>query len=264
MKKVFAVISMVISLIGLAGELRADAVVPCSADVATMLPISSAGTPLEFKATEMTREEMTNLWSITTTMTGAYLYLGKVIGAGQDWFGACKFPGLGIATGSGGGIWERRNVTLWVWADGVDMTQARASIYQLVGPAPVTTTTTTTSTTTIPETTTTTTTAPETTTTTIPETTTTSPTPETTTTVPETTTTVVDAGISLAVMPPETMIYSYAGLEGAPVTTMPQAPTVDAVRQSASVKYQVAQPQSAKLKVVKPVKKKVKVKAKHG
>jgi hypothetical protein len=156
MKKYLIAVALLASTIVPAAQSRADSVEACSDATATMLPIAGAGVPIEIVGSQVTRTEMARLWEITTTRRDAYLYLGKIIGAGQNWFGACKFPGLGIATGSGWGIADYKNVTLWVWAAGVDIAIARESVYSLIADVvPATTTTTTTTTTTVAPTTTT-------------------------------------------------------------------------------------------------------------
>lgn len=135
------------SFIGVSGA-EAD---PCDFDSATMLPVSLRAAPLEITGRDITRTEMARLWQITTTRADAYLLLGKVIGEGQNWFGTCQFPGLGLVTGSGGGDLNRRYVAMWVWADGVDFEAARRSVIAFVSDEIIVTTvpeSTTTSTTT--------------------------------------------------------------------------------------------------------------------
>ena len=56
---------------------------------------------------------------------------GTVIGAAHNWLGACSYPGIGLGTGSGHGWWDR-NVTLWVWADEVNLDVARGAVMDLV------------------------------------------------------------------------------------------------------------------------------------
>jgi hypothetical protein len=142
MKKYLIAVALLASTIVPAAQLRADGAEVCSNATATMLPIAAAGVPIEIVGSQVTRTEMARLWEITTTRRDAYLYLGKIIGAGQNWFGTCKFPGLGIATGSGWGIANYKNVTLWVWAAGVDIAIARESVYSLIADVVPTTTTT--------------------------------------------------------------------------------------------------------------------------
>lgn len=117
----------------------------CDASIATKLPDSSAGRPIEFLGDDIGEVAMSNLWSLGQTWNTHDF--GKAIAEAQDWFGECKYPGIGLGTGSGYS-WHDRNVTLWIWADAVDLSQARATIFNLVQPAPTTTTSTTTTTTT--------------------------------------------------------------------------------------------------------------------
>lgn len=172
MKKYLIAVALLASTIVPAAHLRADGTEACSAETATMRPIDvAAGVPIEIVGSQVTRTEMARLWEITTTRRDAWVYLGKIIGAGQNWLGACEYPGLGISTGSGWGIADYKTVVLWVWAAGVDITVARESVYSLITDVVPTTTTA----------------APTTTTTTMAPTTTIAA--PTTTTVPATTTT---------------------------------------------------------------------------
>ena len=168
MKKYLIAVALLASTIVPAAQLRADDTEACSAETAMMRPVDvAAGVPIEIVGSQVTRTEMARLWEITTTRRDAHVYLGKAIGAGQNWLGACEYPGLGISTGSGWGIADYKTVVLWVWAAGVDITVARESVYSLITDVVPTTTTTTVAPTT------TTTAIPATTTTTIPATTTT-------------------------------------------------------------------------------------------
>ena len=108
----------------------------CDAASATLLPVSAAGQPITFYGDDIGEESMVLLWDLG--MKWNTHDFGKVIAAGQNWFGECKYPGIGLGTGSGWS-WHDRNVTLWIWADGVDLTQAANTIYSLVQPAPITT-----------------------------------------------------------------------------------------------------------------------------
>ena len=129
--------------------------VDCDAASATYLPVSAAPQPIFFYGDSIGEEQMAALWDLG--MKWNTHDFGKAIAAGQNWFGECKYPGIGLGTGSGYS-WHDRNVTLWIWADGVDLAQAVSTIHSLVQPAPTTTTTTIepTTTTTEPEPTTTT------------------------------------------------------------------------------------------------------------
>ena len=69
---------------------------------------------------------------------------GRLIAADQDWFGSCRYAGVGLGTGSGYS-WHDRNVVLWMWADAVDLAVARQTIMNLLDSlVPPTTTTSTT------------------------------------------------------------------------------------------------------------------------
>lgn len=119
--------------------------VDCDAASATYLPVSAAPQPIFFYGDSIGEEQMAALWDLG--MKWNTHDFGKAIAAGQNWFGECKYPGIGLGTGSGYS-WHDRNVTLWIWADGVDLAQAVSTIHSLVQPTPVTTTTTSTTTTT--------------------------------------------------------------------------------------------------------------------
>ena len=180
--------------------------VSCEASSATTLPVSVAGRPITIYGDDIGEESMKLLWDLG--MQWNTHDFGKAIASEQNWFGECKYPGIGLGTGSGWS-WHDRNVTLWIWADAVDMTQARATILNRVAvtqdviitttTTEQTTTTTTTTTTQAPAATTTTTTTIE------PEPTATAqvldePTPAATTTTTTTTTAVpVSAAASFAI-----------------------------------------------------------------
>jgi hypothetical protein len=129
--------------------------VSCKADSATTLPVSLAGKPITIYGDDIGEQSMKLLWDLG--MQWNTHDFGKAIASEQNWFGECKYPGIGLGTGSGSS-WHDRNVTLWIWADAVDMTQARATILNRVAVTPdviiTTTPTTTTTTTTVPPTTT--------------------------------------------------------------------------------------------------------------
>lgn len=127
--------------------------VDCDAASATYLPISDVPQPISFYGDNIGEEPMAVLWDLG--MKWNTHDFGKAIAAGQDWFGECKYPGIGLATGSGYS-WHDRNVTLWIWADGVDLVQAVSTINSLLQPVPVTTTSTSTTSTSTTSTTTTT------------------------------------------------------------------------------------------------------------
>jgi hypothetical protein len=125
----------------------------CDAASATYLPISEVPQPISFYGDNIGEESMVLLWDLG--MKWNTHNFGKAIAAGQNWFGECKYPGIGLATGSGYS-WRDRSVTLWIWADGVDLVQAVSTINSLLQPTPVTTTSTSTTSTTTTSTTTTT------------------------------------------------------------------------------------------------------------
>lgn len=130
----------------------------CDAASATYLPISEVPQPISFYGDNIGEESMALLWDLG--MKWNTHNFGKAIAAGQNWFGECKYPGIGLATGSGYS-WRDRSVTLWIWADGVDLVQAVSTINSLIQPAPATTTTVVTTATTVVPATTTSTTTPE-------------------------------------------------------------------------------------------------------
>ena len=120
----------------------------CDAASATLLPVSEAGQPIAFYGDDIGEESMALLWDLG--MNWNTHDFGKAIAAEQNWFGECKYPGIGLGTGSGWS-WRDRNVTLWIWANGVDLAQAANTIYNLVQPATTTTVASTTTTTLAPE-----------------------------------------------------------------------------------------------------------------
>ena len=123
----------------------------CIAEESTMLDVSAAGRPIEVYGRDVGHAAIQELWGIVS-VRGAHAFLGRIIAAGQNWFEQCKYPGIGIAAGSGYNL-DTRNVWIWVWADEVDLVQARASVVEFLGAAveaTVPTTTTTTTTTTAP------------------------------------------------------------------------------------------------------------------
>ena len=123
----------------------------------TMLASALRGRPITISGIEIGEDKMKTLWRIATTPPEESTpFFGKVIAEDQDWLSSCQYPGIGIGAGSGMS-WQERSVTLWVWADAVNLSAARLSIYKLVGVAVATTSTTvaiTTTTTVAPTTTT--------------------------------------------------------------------------------------------------------------
>lgn len=117
----------------------------CTPDSSSMLADSSAGRPIWFYGDDIGEAQMTALWDYAGTHNPRDF--GRLIGADQNWFGACKYAGVGLGTGSGHS-WHDRNVVLWVWADAVDLEVARRTIMNLLDSlVPATTTTTITTTT---------------------------------------------------------------------------------------------------------------------
>ena len=108
----------------------------------TMLASALRGRPITISGIQIGEDKMKTLWRIATTPPEESTpFLGKVIAEDQDWLSSCQYPGIGIGAGSGMS-WEERSVTLWVWADAVNLSVARLSIYKLVGVAVATTSTT--------------------------------------------------------------------------------------------------------------------------
>ena len=117
----------------------------------TMLASALRGRPITISGIEIGEDKMKTLWRIATTPPEESTpFFGKVIAEDQDWLSSCQYPGIGIGAGSGMS-WQERSVTLWVWADAVDLSAARLSIYRLIGAVVASTTTTTTTTTTVPQ-----------------------------------------------------------------------------------------------------------------
>lgn len=106
----------------------------------------STPTPLSIYGENISLASMQELWRIATATENATHTFGKVIARDQNWLDTCEYPGIGIGAGSGTSP-KDRNVTLWIWSSGIDFAQAWASIYELIGYAPVQTTTSTSTTT---------------------------------------------------------------------------------------------------------------------
>lgn len=119
----------------------------CTAATTTMLADSDAGRPIWFYGDDIGEARMAVLWDYASTHNPRDF--GRVIGADQNWFGSCKYAGVGLGTGSGYS-WHDRNVVLWMWADAVDLAVARQSIMNLIDSLlPPTTTVAPTTTTTV-------------------------------------------------------------------------------------------------------------------
>jgi hypothetical protein len=138
-----------VALTLLTTSLIAVATSASAADCASLTARVSSQTPrpIQFTGAEIGTSAMSVLWQ--TQMLDAKTAttrFGKVIGEDQNWLGTCQYPGIGIGAGSGVDD-ASRNVTLWVWADEVDISIARLSV---LGYAGVIVTTTTTTSTTLP------------------------------------------------------------------------------------------------------------------
>jgi hypothetical protein len=107
-----------------------------------MLVSSTRGRIINISGSEISREAMSNLWSIVTQDAEiSTTAIGKMIGEDQNWLGSCFFPGVGLGVGSGYDA-DTRNVAVWVWANEVDLAKARLSILTRIS-LPATTTSTT-------------------------------------------------------------------------------------------------------------------------
>lgn len=138
-----------VALTLLTTSLLAVATSASAADCASLTARVSSQTPrpIQFTGAEIGTSAMSVLWQ--TQMLDAKTAttkFGKVIGADQNWLGTCQYPGIGIGAGSGVDD-ASRNVTLWIWADEVDISIARLSV---LGYAGVIVTTTTITSTTLP------------------------------------------------------------------------------------------------------------------
>lgn len=106
-----------------------------SCDATSAVRNSSAGAPISLTVTgsQISRAAMNRLWNLTTSDDSQkFEILGHAIGAAHDWMGNCSYPGLGIGNGSGYDE-DTKNVTLWMWQDGVNLDLAREAVYQLIG-----------------------------------------------------------------------------------------------------------------------------------
>ena len=107
----------------------------CDATSAVMN--STAGAPISLTITgnQISRYAMNTLWTLTTSDDAQkFRILGHAIGAAHDWMGNCTYPGLGLGNGSGYDE-DSKNVTLWMWQDGVNLDLAREAVYGLIGEA---------------------------------------------------------------------------------------------------------------------------------
>ena len=107
----------------------------CDASIAEMAASSQHPTSLTITGTQVSRAAMNTLWTLTTSDDSEkFRTLGHVIGAAHNWMGDCTYPGLGIGNGSGFDE-DTKNVTLWLWRDGISLDLAREAVYQLIGEA---------------------------------------------------------------------------------------------------------------------------------
>ena len=106
-----------------------------SCDAVSAVIDSSALTPTSLTITglQVSRAAMRTLWNLTTSdQAEKFETLGHAIGAAHNWMGNCTYPGLGIGNGSGYDE-DTKNVTLWIWQDGIDLDTARQAVYELIG-----------------------------------------------------------------------------------------------------------------------------------
>jgi len=104
-------------------------------DASSAVKNSSAGAPISLTITgsQISRSAMNTLWSLTTSDDPQkFETLGHAIGAAHDWMENCTYPGLGLGNGSGYDE-DSKNVTLWMWQDGVNLDLAREAVYRLIG-----------------------------------------------------------------------------------------------------------------------------------
>lgn len=104
-------------------------------DASTAVRISSALPPtaLSITGADVSRSSMDNLWDLVSgTDDTKFRVLGSAIGAANNWMGNCSYPGIGLGVGSGFD-YLTRNVTIWLWQDGVNLDLAREAVYELIG-----------------------------------------------------------------------------------------------------------------------------------
>jgi hypothetical protein len=124
---VFSIVSAVVSTSPIAHA------APCDATVAVRGESSGQPSTLTIKGSHVSRAAMNTLWNLTTSDDPQkFETLGHVIGAAHDWMGNCTYPGLGIGNGSGFDA-DTKNVSLWLWQEGIDLDLAREAVYQLIG-----------------------------------------------------------------------------------------------------------------------------------
>lgn len=107
----------------------------CDASNAVRVSSASQPTALTITGTDVQRSSMDTLWTLVSgTDDTKFHVLGTAIGGAQNWMGNCTYPGIGLGVGSGYDH-STRNVTIWLWQDGVDLGLAREAIYNLIGEA---------------------------------------------------------------------------------------------------------------------------------
>ena len=153
MLKIMAALTLVASPLFVAIQTDATA---CDESNAEMVADAPTPTSIGIYGIDIGHDAMQNLWDIVAAPPPVpHNSIGIAIAKDQNWLNDCSYPGIGIGAGSGNNL-DDRNVTLWIWAENVDLVRARATVYALAGvPAEAPTTTTSTA-----PTTTTTTTAP--------------------------------------------------------------------------------------------------------
>jgi hypothetical protein len=130
--RIFVAIAVVGFVSSPASTARASA---CDASSAVVNSSASAPISLTITGNQISRASMNNLWTLTTGDDSQKFHiLGHAIGAAHDWMGNCTYPGLGLGNGSGYDE-DSKNVTLWMWQDGVNLDLAREAVYRLIGEA---------------------------------------------------------------------------------------------------------------------------------
>jgi hypothetical protein len=126
---------LLVSLLTCGVLAHAEVVNADACDVSNAVRVSSASQPtaLTITGTDVQRSSMDTLWTLVSgTDDTKFHVLGTAIGGAQNWMGNCTYPGIGLGVGSGYD-YSTRNVTIWLWQDGVDLGLAREAIYNLIG-----------------------------------------------------------------------------------------------------------------------------------
>jgi len=114
---------------------HADVANADACDASNAVRVSSAYQPtaLTITGTDVQRSSMDTLWTLVSgTDDTKFHVLGTAIGGAQNWMGNCTYPGIGLGVGSGFDHLTR-NVTIWLWQDGVNLDLAREAVYELIG-----------------------------------------------------------------------------------------------------------------------------------